>query len=122
MRMILSARRHHHLVRVSIFLIMVPLIAGIVGCGDGSKSYTLTISSTAGGSVTIPGEGTFTYDEGTVVNLTATPDDGYGFQAWTRDIQDIADPNSRATTITMHGKYSITANFGQTGPPGPSVP
>jgi hypothetical protein len=33
----------------------------------------LTISSTEGGSVTTPGEGTFTYGEETVVNLVATP-------------------------------------------------
>jgi hypothetical protein len=37
----------------------------------------LTISSTAGGSVTEPGEGTFTYDGGTTVELVAQPDEGY---------------------------------------------
>ena len=35
--------------------------------------YTLAISNTAGGSVTTPGVGNFTYDEGTVVDLVATP-------------------------------------------------
>ena len=34
-------------------------------------TLTLTISSTAGGSVTAPGEGAFTCDEGTVVTLVA---------------------------------------------------
>ena len=34
--------------------------------------YDLTISVIAGGSVTEPGEGTFTYDTGTVVSLNAT--------------------------------------------------
>jgi hypothetical protein len=100
---------------------MVTLFMGMGACG-GHDTYQLIISSTAGGSVTVPGEGTFTYGEGTVVNLTATPDDGYEFQRWTGDTQDIADPDSRATTITMNGNYFITANFGPMGPPGPSIP
>jgi hypothetical protein len=39
--------------------------------------YDLTISSSTGGNVTTPGEGTFTYDAGTVVNLVATPGADY---------------------------------------------
>ena len=73
--------------------------------------YDLTISSTAGGSVTTPGEGIFTYDEGTVVDLVATPDAGYRFDEWTGDVSTIADVNDSTTTITMNGDYSITANF-----------
>jgi len=71
----------------------------------------LSINSTGGGSVTEPGEGTFTYDEGTVVDLVATPDAGYRFVEWTGDVGTIADVNAVATTITMNGDYSITANF-----------
>ena len=41
------------------------------------RQYTLTISSSAGGSVTTPGEGTFVGDAGLVVNLVATPTTGY---------------------------------------------
>jgi len=74
--------------------------------------YDLTISSTVGGSVNTPGEGTSTYDEGTVVNLVATPDGYYHFVNWTGDVGTIADVNAAATTITMNGDYSITANFG----------
>jgi hypothetical protein len=73
--------------------------------------YDLTISSTEGGSVTIPGEGTFTYDAGTVVDLVATPDDGYQFVEWTGDVGTIADVEAAATNITMSGNYSITASF-----------
>lgn len=78
--------------------------------------YTLTISSSAGGSVTTPGEGTFSYDQGTVVNLVATPDpcgpDGnWMFVDWTGDVATVADVNAASTTITMEGDYSITANF-----------
>jgi len=73
--------------------------------------FELTISSTEGGSVTTPGEGTFTYIQGTVVNLVATPDDGYRFDNWTGDMGTIANVNAATTTITMNGDYSITANF-----------
>ncbi|MGD2065284.1 MAG: hypothetical protein PVI95_02425, partial [Dehalococcoidia bacterium] len=63
---------------VGILLIAAVLIAGTAGCrGEGTESCTLTISSTLGGSVTIPGHGAFTYDKGAVVNLVAEADDGY---------------------------------------------
>ena len=73
--------------------------------------YELIISSTAGGSVTVPGEGTFAYDEGTVVNLTAEADTGHLFVDWTGDVGAVADVNAATITITMNGNYSITANF-----------
>jgi hypothetical protein len=73
--------------------------------------YSLTISSTPGGSVTIPGEGTFTRAEGTVVDLVAILDEGYQFGEWTGDVGTIADVYAATTTITMDGNYSITASF-----------
>jgi len=72
--------------------------------------YDLTISSTAGGSVTTPGEGTFNYDAGTVVDLVAEADDGYRFVEWTGDVGTIGDVTAAATNITMNGDYSITAS------------
>ncbi len=80
-------------------------------------SYDLTVNSTAGGSVTEPGEGTFTYDEGTVVDLLAVPDPGYTFVDWTGNVGTVADPDAADTTITMNGDYSITANFSPISPP-----
>jgi hypothetical protein len=73
--------------------------------------YSLTVSSTAGGSVTTPGEGIFYCGSGTVFNLVATPDAGYRFGTWTGDVGTIANVNAATTTITMNGHYSITANF-----------
>ena len=96
--------------RVSIFLITVALIAAMVGYAGG-ESYALVIASTEGGSVTTPGEGTFTYYEGTVVDLVAGLEVGYRFVNWTGDVGIIADVNDATTTITMSGNYSITANF-----------
>jgi hypothetical protein len=112
MKLMLSLRRHHYAARVSIFLIIVALIAAMVGCVQPvTASYNLTVASTGGGSVTIPGEGTSTYDEGTVVNLVATPDPGYQFVNWTGNVSAIGDVDNATTTIVMNDVYSIIADF-----------
>jgi hypothetical protein len=113
MKTIFGLRGYQYLARVGTFLIMVALIGGMVGCG-GSDEYDLTITSTGGGSVTTPGEGIFTYPAGMTVNLVATPDAGYPFMRWAGDVGTIPDVNAAATTITMNGDYSITANFEET--------
>ena len=97
--------------RLSIFLISAAVITGMTACAAPPAEYDLTISSTAGGSVTIPGEGTFIYNEGTVVNLVATPDAGYRFVKWTGDVDDIISVEDATATVTVNDNYSITANF-----------
>jgi len=88
---------------------------GLIGCGGEQlpeiTEYNLTISSTDGGEVTTPGEGTFTYEEGTVVNLAAQAEEGYRFVNWTGNVGTIADVEDATTTITMNADYIITANF-----------
>lgn len=88
------------------------------GVGEGEpptapEEYDLSVSSTVGGSVNTPGEGTFTYEEGTVVDLVAVADSGYTFVEWTGDTGAITDVNAAETTITMDGNYSITATFAE---------
>jgi len=113
MRIAFGSRKHCHAAGVGIFLIVAVLVVGIVACdGAGADTCQLTISSASGGNVTSPGEGTFTYPAGSVVQLVATADDGYQFRSWTGDITSIADPNTASTTITMNGNYGIVANFG----------
>jgi len=46
--------------------------------------YTLTISATAGGT-TDPAPGSYVYDEGTEVTVTAIPDEFYEFDHWELD-------------------------------------
>jgi len=75
----------------------------------------LTISSTAGGEVTTPGEGTFFYALGTKVNLVTEAMGNYQFTNWSGDVDTIADVNAALTTITMISSYSIKANFDGTG-------
>jgi len=116
MKAILSLRRHGYVKTVSVFLIAVILIAGVVGCEGEPVQYDLVIDSTTGGVVTGPAEGTHTYDDGTVVDLVATPDCGYVFDNWTGGTGSIDDVNAAATNITMNADYSITANFELTPP------
>jgi hypothetical protein len=115
--------------RISIFLIIVALIAGMVGCsgsggnGNGGESYTLIVDITAGGAVAvnnviIPGKAMFIYQPGTVVSLNATPDADYQFINWTGDVATIYNANAAVTNITMDGSYNITANFAVRPPMG----
>jgi hypothetical protein len=79
---------------------------------EASDEYDLTISSTTGGSVTTPGEGTFPYSEGTVIDLVAEADEDYFFEKWTGGGSNINDANAASTTITMPAQnVAITANF-----------
>lgn len=68
--------------------------------------YTLSISTGTGGT-TDPEPGTYTYDPGTEVTITAIPDSGYEFSAWSGDASGTDNP----ITITMDSDMSITANF-----------
>ena len=120
MRIASGSGKHHHAAAVSILLIVAVLVVGVAACdGDGASTYQLMISSASGGNVTSPGEGTFPYQAGTVVALVATSDDGYRFHSWTGDIQDIANPNTASTIITVDGNYAIVANFETEGEAGP---
>jgi len=99
-------------VGVVICLAAIALIVWLVSCLS-APSYDLTIASTAGGSVTTPGEAEpYTYDKGTVVNLVAEAEEGYRFVNWTSNVSTITDVNAAATNITMNGDYFITPNFG----------
>ena len=47
------------------------------------------------------------YTAGTVVQLTATPNEGYQFDIWSGDVTNTADP----IDVTVTGNMAITANF-----------
>ena len=113
MRTIRRLKKHQYLIRVSVFLLIVALIAGMAGCLPVVR-YNLTISSTEGGQVSAPGEGTFAYGEGTVVSLVAEAHGGYSFVSWSGDVDTVGDVNSVATNITMNDNYDIAANFEET--------
>ena len=115
MKRVSSRRRGRSIKIVGVFLLVAALVAGVLGCpaeaDDPAIQYRLTISSSPGGSVTTPGEGPFTYEEGAVVSLVAEAEEGYEFAGWTGDVNTIAAVNDVSATITMEGDYSITAKF-----------
>jgi hypothetical protein len=101
----------HKLTSIVLITVMLFMLLGnSIACSPTSQ-YTLIISSTGGGNVTDPGEGTFTYEAGDVVDLVATPDSGYQFVSWTGNVSTIDDVNAATTLITINGNYVITANF-----------
>jgi hypothetical protein len=79
----------------------------------------LTVTAGTGGTVTVPGIGVFSYDEGTVVDLLAVVNVAHYYPGlsipnlgiWTGDIGTLADPDCAATQIVMSADYSIMANF-----------
>jgi len=116
----LSSRSRYYITKVGLSLLILALIVSVTGCAAGSSGavrYDLTVTSVQGGSVDIPGEGTFTCDAGRIIDLSATPNSGYRFVNWTGDVDTINNSYAASTTITMDGDYSITANFEQTAAP-----
>jgi hypothetical protein len=90
---------------------------GIIDVISDLSSYDLTISCTAGGSVTEPGVGVFTYLTGSEVSLMAEPEAGYRFAGWSGDVDTLGPVNWEAASITVNGDYSITAEFEEIPPP-----
>ncbi len=67
---------------------------------------TLNASPSSGGSVT-PASGQF-YNAGTLVQITASAAAGSVFGGW---VGSVASASSPATTVTMTGPQTVTANF-----------
>jgi len=75
--------------------------------------YTLTISATPGGT-TDPAPGSYTYPEGTVVPVTATPYSGYYFDRWFLDGADAGKDNP--INILMDKDHALQAAFAEIPP------
>ena len=75
----------------------------------------LLISSTSGGSVITPGEGSFLFPLGGQVSLVAEPDEGCWFVKWSGDVGTVANVTAASTTIAVDSPYSIRADFGGAG-------
>jgi uncharacterized delta-60 repeat protein len=71
--------------------------------------YTLTINSGEGGT-TEPSPGSYDYDCGTLVKITANPDSGYEFSNWSGDVPSGYE-NNNPLFFTIGLDASITANF-----------
>ncbi|MHC4569109.1 MAG: InlB B-repeat-containing protein, partial [Planctomycetota bacterium] len=86
--------------------------------------HTLTTSSTSGGSVSSPGEGSFLYDGGTGVPIQAVAGNNYFFVNWTGTAVSagrVANPSAASTTVTVDAGYTVRANFGQQDGVAPTI-
>ncbi len=68
--------------------------------------YGLTVTTVGQGTVTLNPSGS-TFDQGTVVTLTAAADSGWTFSGWSGDLTGSTNPE----TITMDSNKSVTATF-----------
>lgn len=68
-------------------------------------TYTLNVTATNGSVVKIPDQ--TTYNSGSTVQLTPTPNTGFTFTSWSGDATGSASP----LTVIMNGNKNITANF-----------
>jgi hypothetical protein len=70
--------------------------------------YTLTITSTAGGT-TDPEPGTYTYIAGSTVQVTAIPNTYYVFDHWELDGGNVG--STSPYTVMMNGNHTLRAVF-----------
>ena len=78
-------------------------------------SYTLNVTAVNGTVVKNPNQ--LSYANGTIVQLTATPDATYSFTSWSGDKVGVSSP----TTILMNGNKNVTANFTLTSAVCPTI-
>ena len=76
------------------------------------KTYVLTMQVLPSGGSTSPMVGVHTYDEGTVVNLSVSPNFGYQFDRWEGDLTGSTNP----TSVTMTRDMILRAVFFATEP------
>jgi hypothetical protein len=74
---------------------------------DPWRRCTLMLSSSAGGRVIEPGEGTFTFGRGETVVLTARADPGFVFAGWSGGYNSMQNPLS----VTVADDREIQASF-----------
>ena len=81
-------------------------------------TYTLTITSTSGGT-TDPPPGAHSYEEGTVVNVTANPETSYVLDHWVLDGEDAGSDS--LISVTMDKDHTLHAVFREASSPPPPV-
>src|SRR6056300_1857835 len=67
------------------------------------SQFTLTVTAGEGGTVSTEGG---TFDEGTEVTITATPEEGYEFVGW-----EGSDSTEASLTVTLGANTSLNALF-----------
>jgi hypothetical protein len=99
--------------RVCIFLTVIALIAGMVGCGGTTPAkYTLTMAVAGGNGTAIDLTNASPYTVGTVVSIRAVAATGYYFVNWTSTAGTFANATAAETAFAMPAQDTIvSANF-----------
>lgn len=98
-------------IALAIFILALVVVALNPAKAEGTA--TVNIFPSVGGS-TDPTNGTYSYPDGTVVNLTATPDNGFVFQYFeisTSGSVSIDSDNPANVTVSDSNAYNVSAVF-----------
>ena len=79
------------------------------------NSYSITVTVTPSGDGTVTANPTGPYHYGDTVTLTAAPNSGYSFSAWSGDLTG----SETTKTVTVTDDMTATATF-VTAPPSPT--
>lgn len=108
-----------HICSISVSIFLIIILFNFAGCkwfdpddddkdesNEETSSYTLTINSAGTGTgTTTPDVGVYEYEEGIVVDLSASPAASSVFSGWGGDVDAGGD------TVTMDGNKTVTATF-----------
>lgn len=110
-----QANRKVHVVAIGAMALLATIVVSMtIFRPSVIDQRTLTTSSTSGGSVSSPGEGSFQYDSGIGISIQATPNSNYYFVNWTGTAVSagkVANPIAANTTVTVDANYTVQANF-----------
>lgn len=88
-------------------ILCIAITCILCGCPEEGITLTVSVSPNAGGTAqATPSQSE--YNAGAVVQLTATPADGWRFNRW---VGLVADPDLSTTTITLERSETVTAVF-----------
>jgi hypothetical protein len=99
---------------VALIFLATLLVAAALMMGVYAQSQATVMILTSVGGSTDPAAGTYQYNDGQVVTLTATPDSGNGFSNWIISTPGatLNDPNPTTTvTVAAGTTYTIQAVF-----------
>ena len=114
--------------QIAYFLTVLFLTLVLLGqIADAQETYTLTVEVAGGTGDVLPGVGSFIYDAGTTVQISALPEEGsvYAFWSWEGDLPiggSVAQPvhslvmdRDRTVTATYTQENTVTLTLSHTG-------
>jgi hypothetical protein len=85
----------------------IPMASNFVWTFTTISPVTFTLNVTAVNGSVVKNPDQLTYNSGTIVQLSASPNAGYSFTSWSGDVTGIVSPAS----VLMNANKNVTANF-----------